>query len=162
MKWQWRLPIKLISLANKRGHWRKHAKLIKEHRGLAVAKTANLPHLRIFTPVTVTITRISPRLLDEGDNLAMSAKAIRDGVSQALGVNDRETDKIRFEYRQRKGCDEVVVDIECRPPQTALEKAIYEQCASICDVIAAGDWSRDAKAAATFCAAQIRQKASIQ
>lgn len=49
-------------------------------------------------PLTITITRIGPRELD-GDNLAGSAKHCRDGVSDWLGVNDRDK-RLQWEYRQ--------------------------------------------------------------
>jgi hypothetical protein len=39
--------------------------------------------------VVVVLTRCSPRLLDD-DNLAGALKSYRDGVADALGVNDRD------------------------------------------------------------------------
>lgn len=49
-------------------------------------------------PLTITITRVGPRELD-GDNLQGSCKHVRDGVSDWLGVNDRDK-RLRWEYAQ--------------------------------------------------------------
>jgi hypothetical protein len=51
--------------------------------------------------VVVTITRVSPRLLDD-DNLRGALKAVRDGIADALGVDDRD-ERVRWRYRQIRG-----------------------------------------------------------
>jgi len=49
----------------------------------------------------VTLTRIAPQELDD-DNLARSFKAIRDGIADAVGVDDRSK-RFRWKYDQEKG-----------------------------------------------------------
>ena len=52
-------------------------------------------------PLVITITRVGPRELDT-DNLAASAKHVRDGISDWLGVNDRSK-LLKWEYSQARG-----------------------------------------------------------
>jgi crossover junction endodeoxyribonuclease RusA len=54
-----------------------------------------------LAPVVVTMTRVSPGTLDD-DNLASACKAARDGIADALGIDDGDTERLRFVYRQRK------------------------------------------------------------
>jgi hypothetical protein len=89
------LPLRLVSVANVREHWAAKAKRAKAHRNAAIA----VP--RVDLPVLVTITRLGPRTLDD-DNLAGSAKALRDGIAARLNVDDGDTARIRFQYRQEK------------------------------------------------------------
>ena len=49
----------------------------------------------------ITLTRIAPRPLDS-DNLARSFKAIRDGIADALKINDGSK-RLTWNYEQRKG-----------------------------------------------------------
>jgi len=50
---------------------------------------------------TVILTRIAPRPLDT-DNLARSFKAIRDGIADALGIDDGSK-RLTWNYAQEKG-----------------------------------------------------------
>lgn len=63
-------------------------------------------------PLVVTLTRIAPRSLDS-DNLASAAKACRDGISDALGIDDGAKG-LTWLYAQRKG----------KPHEVALEVRI--------------------------------------
>lgn len=67
-------------------------------------------------PVTVTIVRIAPRALDD-DNLAYAAKAIRDGVADALGVRDNDP-RVSWRYAQEKpargAAPAVIIQVEAR------------------------------------------------
>lgn len=79
----------------------------KQHRQvahMAVAAALSRRGLRgeAFVPALVTITRVSFGRLDS-DNLAFSAKALRDGVADALGIDDGDVERVRFRYAQRKG-----------------------------------------------------------
>jgi hypothetical protein len=47
------------------------------------------------------LVRIAPRALDD-DNLRGALKAARDGVSDAMGVNDRDP-RVTWLYGQRRG-----------------------------------------------------------
>ncbi len=50
-------------------------------------------------PVVVTLSRMAPRLLDD-DN--PEVKAVRDQVAEWLGVNDGDTDLVKFVTAQEK------------------------------------------------------------
>lgn len=50
----------------------------------------------------VVLTRIAPRSLDD-DNLPRSFKAIRDGIAEALGMDDNVKSKLKWGYAQEKG-----------------------------------------------------------
>lgn len=91
------IPVKLVSTANKREHWGKRARRAKVHRGSAYLLTPD----GINVPCTIRMTRIAPRPLDS-DNLAISCKSVRDGIADAIGVDDG-SELIKWEYDQRKG-----------------------------------------------------------
>lgn len=54
-----------------------------------------------FVPAVVKLTRVSAGRMDD-DGLAAACKGIRDGIAEALGVNDGGR-FIQFLYDQRKG-----------------------------------------------------------
>ena len=105
------LPIKLASVANLRMHWAVKAKLAKAHRTRArVALMADAPTPPAL-PVTVVLTRVAPRKLDD-DNLRSAFKAVRDGVADWLGQDDGNT-LIDWQYRQASaGVKQYAVEIE--------------------------------------------------
>lgn len=90
------LPVRLVSVANLREHWRVRAIRAKGHRqaALMVPKEPGLP-------CTVLLTRIAPRQLDD-DNLRSAFKALRDGIADRLGVKDNDP-RVRWEYAQERG-----------------------------------------------------------
>ena len=90
------LPIATVSEANRRDHWQVRRKRAKAQRQMAAAL---VPRCRL--PCVVTLTRISPRLLDD-DNLRQALKAVRDGVADRLGIDDRDP-RVEWRYAQRKG-----------------------------------------------------------
>lgn len=94
------IPIRIESEANKRGHWAVKARRAKAARGSAflAMRAAKVP---LQLPVTITLTRIAPRALDD-DNLRAGFKALRDGIADWYGLDDRSP-QIRWEYGQRKG-----------------------------------------------------------
>lgn len=66
-------------------------------------------------PLTVTLTRVGPRLLDD-DNLRGSLKAVRDAVARWLEIDDRHRELVAYEYEQRlAGKGRVGVEIEVGP-----------------------------------------------
>ena len=95
------LPIKVISEANSRDHWRKSAARKATHRGTARNLLQRHPRPATDGPVTITLTRIAPRTLDD-DNLASGFKAARDGVADWLGIDDGSS-RLAWRYGQRKG-----------------------------------------------------------
>jgi hypothetical protein len=97
------LPIRTVSEANRAGsqHWRVRHKRAKEQRGLAAMLARNTFGKAPSLPLTITLTRIAPRELDD-DNLSSSQKHVRDGLADWLGVDDRSK-QITWVYRQERG-----------------------------------------------------------
>jgi hypothetical protein len=92
---------------NAREHWAVRAKRTKRERS-AVAR--RMPEWKDGALLVVRLTRIAPRCLDRGDNLASAMKGHRDAVASRLRVDDA-TPLVRWEYEQAKGEAEVVVQI---------------------------------------------------
>jgi len=93
-------PIRTVSEANRRDHWSVKAERAKGQRGpvalLCRSKWGAPPR----PPLTVTLTRLSPGTLDD-DNLRGALKAVRDGVADYLGINDRDP-RVEWEYEQQR------------------------------------------------------------
>lgn len=89
------LPLRIESVANKREHWSRKAQRTKLHRMAAIAVPAHP------LPCVVTLMRIAPRALDD-DNLASGFKALRDGIADRLGVDDRDP-RVTWRYIQGRG-----------------------------------------------------------
>ena len=90
------LPLHIVSVANLREHWRAKSARNKIHR--TTASRLVKPHT---LPCIVTLIRIAPRDLDD-DNLASGFKAIRDGVADCLGIDDRDP-RVKWLYSQKRG-----------------------------------------------------------
>lgn len=104
------IPIRTISEANGREHWRAKANRAKHQREMARMFTAQWEPLP-KPPLTITITRIGVRPLDD-DNLATSQKAVRDGIADAIGIDDGDA-RLSWRYAQRKGKPkEYAVEVE--------------------------------------------------
>lgn len=96
------LPLRITSGLNMREHWRVRAKRVKQERTVACLTLFNTPGVyRVGWPCVVTLTRVAPGLLDD-DNLAGGFKAVRDGVADALGIDDADP-RVTWRYQQRKG-----------------------------------------------------------
>ena len=101
------LPLRTVSEANQREHWAKRAKRAKGQRATTcMALRANLAlakqHWQLKNGgVAVVLTRIGPGTLDS-DNLRGACKAVRDGVADALGINDADH-RCRWIYAQKRG-----------------------------------------------------------
>lgn len=117
------VPIKVVSEANARGHWAGKARRTKYAREtVALLMRQPLAMRREALAATrnggagvvvVTLTRIAPRELDD-DNLRGALKACRDGVADALGIDDRDA-RVTWEYAQRRGKPrEYAVEINVR------------------------------------------------
>lgn len=105
------LPIRTVSEANVRTHWAARARRARDQRS-TVAIALRCHGVTVATlPCVVALTRIAPRELDD-DNLRGALKAVRDGIADALEVDDRDA-RVRWEYGQRRGAaNEHSVDIE--------------------------------------------------
>ncbi len=103
------IPIALPSAANMRTHWRERQRRIKGQRAAvmlklpvsALARERNW--LELNGRIIVTLTRISPRKLDD-DNLAFAFKGIRDQVAQQLGIDDGDS-CVGWHYQQERPDD---------------------------------------------------------
>lgn len=94
--------LRLVSEANTTGHWRTKAKRVKSQRRMAWANLRMCGVSSFDGPIAVTITRIAPRALDT-DNLASSAKAVRDEIAAWLGRDDGPKSGIVWSVEQRRG-----------------------------------------------------------
>ncbi len=94
-------PCKLASLANTREcHWTK-AKRAKSQRTQARFNVRMNVGKLGERAMTIKITRVGKRKLDS-DNLAISAKHVRDGIADALGLDDGSP-LLTWRYEQRVG-----------------------------------------------------------
>ncbi len=99
-----KLPLKTISESNTRGHWAKRAARVKGHRfATKLAVRPLVDGLRMPDGICrdITLTRVAPRKLDD-DNLRGCLKAVRDGVADALDVDDGD-ERISWRYEQERG-----------------------------------------------------------
>lgn len=93
------IRIRTISLTNSREHWSKKASRALQERGLA--HFSWLAHFRIprpKPPLRITLIRVAPRRLDD-DNLRAALKSVRDGLADALRIDDRDT-RVKWRYAQ--------------------------------------------------------------
>ena len=97
------IPLKTISEANSNDHYRVKAKRKKMQREMArkAMLAYGITGKDITGPLVVKFVRIGKRTLDD-DNLSSSFKAVRDGVADALGVDDGD-ERMRYHYGQRTG-----------------------------------------------------------
>ena len=110
----------LPSCANLREHWAARAARSKSQRSLANMAMRARPEFRkpleAGQSATITLTRIAPRALDS-DNLASAFKACRDGIADALGVDDGSP-RLEWRYAQEKGAARVRVELQIHHENT--------------------------------------------
>ena len=100
---------------NAHQHWRERHRRSKAARNALSAVTRvhlmrhvklnDVLHLRANTPgfIVVVLERVSPKHLDDGDNLSSAMKSARDGVADALGIDDGPLTSVQWLYSQRRG-----------------------------------------------------------
>ena len=92
-------PIKVISEANNRDHWRvKSQRRQAQQMEMAVYFKNALQGRKIALPCVVKLTRIGAKLLDD-DNLRGSLKFCRDQIAKVIGIDDADS-RIKFDYAQ--------------------------------------------------------------
>ncbi len=104
------VPLRTRSAANLREHWAVRAKRVKTERDAGVWATkamGNTPQVwaLLEQPLAIHLVRIlgpRGRLLDD-DNLRSSLKAFRDGVAEALGINDGDQSAAVWSYAEEAG-----------------------------------------------------------
>lgn len=97
------IPVKTKSEANMREHWAVKRKRTSKQRKMGMLLTRNALNLYGFGQrkgLQITLTRIGARKLDS-DNLAGSMKAVRDGIADALGINDGDESAAVWCYSQK-------------------------------------------------------------
>ena len=99
----------LVSEANSRGHTRAKAKRVASQRSAITATLRVMGGAVVPLPCRVGITRLAPRTLDD-DNLASACKAVRDGVAEWLGIDDRDP-RVEWAVAQEKGPYGVRVEV---------------------------------------------------
>ena len=135
--------LRLVSEANARDRWARQKRAKTARQAAKVATICEAPYPAL--PLTVTITRIAPGRLDS-DNLASSAKAVRDGVADALGIDDGDS-AVTWLYAQRKaGVREYAVEIAiaegraCSLCGVDAERATPTSAVYLAALLEAGDW----------------------
>ena len=107
-------PCRVVSEANKRGHWSLGYRRARSQREAVAATWKASPmrgawcRLDHLLPLTVTLTHIGRRM--DGDNLNRAFKAIRDEVAWQIGVDDGD-ERVKWVYEQRTGAPGVEVTI---------------------------------------------------
>ncbi len=103
------LPIKTVSEMNSREHWATKAKRAKQARQIA-ALGCGAPLARFRRGladgynrrVEIRLVRVAPRALDD-DNLRGALKAVRDGLTDALGLHSDRDERLVWSYDQARG-----------------------------------------------------------
>lgn len=119
----------LPSLANLRGDWTK-GRAVREARravyrveavtpnlGRVVGVMASMPDPQAMMPLPwcVTITRIAPRAIRDGDNLVTCAKGVRDSLAAWANVDDSDP-RVTWVVEQRRGLVSVEIVVATMNP----------------------------------------------
>jgi hypothetical protein len=94
------IPVRTVSEANGREYWRRKAERTAKYRQAAMWVARSHGVRRPTGGATITLTRIAPRRLDD-DNLRSALKAIRDGIADAMELDDGGP-RLVWEYAQEK------------------------------------------------------------
>lgn len=105
--WFVTIPVKTTNPLNGSwGHWRGPAAKRKKQRAAAAAACEAAwdenPYF-VKYPVEIHLVRVAPSNGLDDDSLPASMKAIRDGITDWLGLRDDRTPDIRWTYGQRRG-----------------------------------------------------------
>ena len=102
-----RIPLTLVSEANSREHWAQKARRARQQRALTAACVLNklgrfgaLLHHRGLWTITRMIHKRGREM--DSDNLQRACKAVRDGIADALGLDDKH---LMVEYHQERSPD---------------------------------------------------------
>lgn len=103
------LPVRVMSLANKRLHWSKLSQLAKEQKAqlafwlmrMETAAGADVSFRSSVATVTLVHLFRGGHPLDD-DNLAGAFKYVRDTIASWLGTHDGPGGRVRFFYAQRR------------------------------------------------------------
>ena len=106
-EWTISAPIKTTNPLNgAHGHWTVKAKERKAQRqNIRLVLQSAYPRqtYRVIFPVEIHLVRVAPSNGLDDDSLPASFKAVRDGITDWLGLDDDRTPDIRWTYDQRRG-----------------------------------------------------------
>jgi hypothetical protein len=84
------IPLKTSNPLNgSHGHWAARARTRATQRQIAGLAFRSAMGRRALLPCVVTLTRLAPSSGLDDDNLRASFKSVRDGIADALGIDDR-------------------------------------------------------------------------
>ena len=110
------IPMRLPSAANLREHPMVRHRRVKGQRQIVATFLGGRPKPAL--PVTVTLTRVAPRMLDD-DNLQSAFKGVRDEIARYLGFADNNPG-IRWEYAQRRdGVGKYAIEVRVERAEVA-------------------------------------------
>ena len=109
------IPVKTISEANSHGHWRVRHKRRQAQRETSAIYTRQWLEDLPAPPLSIRLTRLCPVLIRDSDNLPVSMKAVRDGIADAIGIDDGDK-RLVWEYGQRRR-KEYGVEVTIEPEQ---------------------------------------------
>lgn len=97
------VPIKTVSETNTRDkHWAaRHRRRAQQRQVAGLVTSGALAGSTVTGPLMVVLTRLAPSGGLDDDNLVSSLKAIRDGVADALGIDDADA-RVSWAYDQRR------------------------------------------------------------
>lgn len=116
------MPVRLRNTSNARDGWHATAKRAKTVRSLARQLVANefekadllelpIDGELVYINIVVRLVYIGPRQLDD-DGVASAVKSLRDGVADALGVDDRDPRVVWVPDQERGGVREYGARVE--------------------------------------------------
>lgn len=112
-RWVVPIPLETVSEANARGHWSHRHRRAREQRAAVLLVLRSRVGVRPPPmPLRVRLVRTSPRRLDD-DNLRGALKAVRDGVADYLGIDDRAD---IWDYGQEHGPLGVRIELHADTP----------------------------------------------
>jgi hypothetical protein len=122
------IPVKTVNELNAHEHWRMRQRRAKEQRKVAywhaIQKWVRAKFVQSGENAVVTLRRASPGELDSDGHVA-SHKHVRDGLADALGLDDRDQ-RVTWMYgeqiRSKKYFVRVRIDFAC-----VAENAVREQ-----------------------------------
>lgn len=108
------VPVKTVSETNAREHWAsRHRRRATIRQTVGLVVRGALQGAGVTGPLTVEMTRLGPTGGLDDDNLIGSLKAVRDGVADALGVDDADP-RITWRCHQRPSGKRGVWAVEIR------------------------------------------------
>jgi hypothetical protein len=100
------VPVRLVSESNQREHWAvKRRRRVNQQFATYIClcgAIADVAERSVCRPLTVTLTRIGPRRMDEDNNVG-SFKHVQDSVARFFGVDDGDRKAVRWKYAQEIG-----------------------------------------------------------